>query len=66
MYFENRSLHKYPRVARGPDGAGVKSMIVILCYVQDVKAVRRMGRSLSDHHVVLCNVRLEGVWIRRR
>ena len=25
-----------------------------------------MGQSLSDHHVVLCKVRLVGVWIKRR
>ena len=25
-----------------------------------------MGRGLSDHHVVLCKVRLVGAWIKRR
>ena len=25
-----------------------------------------MGRNLSDHHVVLCKVRLVGAWIKRR
>ena len=25
-----------------------------------------MGRGLSDHYVVLCNVRLVGAWIKRR
>ena len=35
-------------------------------YVQDVKAVRGMGQSLSDHHVVHCKVRLVGAWIKRR
>ena len=34
--------------------------------VQDVRAVRGMGRGLSDHHVVLCKVRLVGAWIKRR
>ena len=26
-YFKHRSLHKYPRVARGGDGVEIKSMI---------------------------------------
>ena len=34
--------------------------------VQDVRAVRGMGRGISDHHVVLCKLRLVGAWIRRR
>ena len=38
----------------------------ILRYVQDVRAVRGMGRSLSDHHVVLCKVRLLRIWIKKR
>ena len=38
----------------------------ILCYVQDVRAVREMGRGLADHHVVLCKVRLVGAWVKRR
>ena len=38
----------------------------MLRYVQDVRAVRGMGRGFSDHHVVLCKVRLVGVWIKRR
>ena len=28
--------------------------------------MRGMGQGLSDHHVVLYNVRLVGVWIKRR
>ena len=31
-----------------------------------MKAVRGMGRGISDHHVVLCKVRLVGTWIKRR
>ena len=27
--------------------------------------MREMGRGLSDHHVVLCKVRLEGTWIKK-
>ena len=38
----------------------------MLRYVQDVRAVSGMGRGLSDHYVVLCKVRLIGVWIKRR
>ena len=32
---------------------------------QDVRAVRGMGQGISDHHVVLCKVRLVGTWIKR-
>ena len=66
-YFNYRSLHKYIRVARGQDGAEVKSMMDlvlvkrdILQYVQDVRLVSGMGQLLSDHHVILCKVRLVG------
>ena len=38
----------------------------MLQYVQDVRAVRGMGQSLSDHYVVLCNVRLVRTWIKSR
>ena len=31
-----------------------------------MRAVRAMGRGLSDHHVVVCKVRLVGAWIKRR
>ena len=72
-YFEHKSLHKYTRVARGHDGVEVKSMIDLvlvkkdmLRFVKDVRAVRRMGRGISDHHVVLCKVRMVGTWIERR
>ena len=37
----------------------------MLHYVHDVKTVRGMGQGLSDYHVVLCNVRLVGAWIKR-
>ena len=57
-YFKQGSLHKYKRVAMGQDGVVVKIMIDLLLvkrdiprYVQDVKAVRGMGRGISDHHV---------------
>ena len=49
-YFKHRSLHKYTRVGKGQDGVEVRSKIDlvlgkkdILRYVQDVRAVRRMG-----------------------
>ena len=64
-YFSYRSFHKY--------GVEVKSMIDhllgkkdILRYLQDVREVTGMGRSLSDHHVILCKIRLIGAWIKRR
>ena len=37
----------------------------MLHYVQDVRAVRGMGRGLSDHHVALCIIRLIGTGIKR-
>ena len=40
--------------------------MLMLRYVQDVKAVRGMGQGLSDSYVVLCKVRLVGTWIKRR
>ena len=36
----------------------------ILCFVQDIRAVRGMGRVISDHNVVLCEVRLVGHGLR--
>ena len=44
-------------------GAGEEGMLNL---VQDVKAVRGMGRRISDHYVVLCTVRFVGTWIKRR
>ena len=38
----------------------------MLRYMQNVRVVRGMERSLSDHHVVLCKVMLVGAWIKRR
>ena len=37
----------------------------MLHYVQAVRAVRGIGRDLSDYYVVLCKVRLVGIWIKR-
>ena len=66
-YFRHISLHKYTRMARGRRGEEIKSMIYLvlvkrdmLRYVQEVRAVRGMGRGLSDHHVVLYKFRLVG------
>ena len=57
---------------KGQDGVEVKSMIDLvlmkkemLRYVKDVRTVRGMGLDLSDHHVVLCKIRLVGAWIKR-
>ena len=38
----------------------------IVRHVQDVRAVKEIGRGLSDHHFVLCKVRLVGAWLKRR
>ena len=72
-YFKHRSLHKYTRVGRDQDRVeenSMKALVLvkrdILCYVQDVRAVRGMGQSLSHHHVVLCKIRLIQTWIKRR
>ena len=61
------------QVERSQDGVEIKSTVdlvlvkrAMLLYVQDVMAVRGMGRGLSDHHILLCNVRLVGTWIKRR
>ena len=37
----------------------------MLRYVRDLRAVSRIGRCLSDHHVILCEVRLVDAWIKR-
>ena len=64
-YFENKCLHnyKYTRDAKGQDGLEVKSMLDtvlvkkdILRYEQGVRAVRGIGRDLSNHHVIMCKV----------
>ena len=71
-YFKHKNLYKYTRVARGQDGVEVKSMIDLelvkkdmLHFVQDVRAVRGMGQSISNHQVLLCKVRVMGTWIKR-
>ena len=50
VYFNQKSLHKYTRVASGKDGVEVKNMIDLvlakkdmLRYGQDVRVVRGMG-----------------------
>ena len=60
-------------MVRGQDGVEVKSMIDLvlvkkdmLCFVQDVRAVRGTEREISDLHVVLCKVRLVGTWRKSR
>ena len=71
-YFEHKNLYKYTMVARGQDGLEVRSIIDLvlvkkdmLPYLQDMRAVRGMGGGLSNHHVVLCKVRLVGAWLKR-
>ena len=65
MYFKHRSFCNYSRVAIGQGRMEVMSMINLvvvkrdmLLYVQDVRAVRKRGRGLSDQDVVLCKGRL--------
>ena len=60
-------MHNYAIMARGEDALEVKGMINlvlvkkdILISMLDVKIVRGIGRSFSDHHAVLCKVRLVG------
>ena len=72
-FFKHRSMHKYTRLAKEQDGVELKSMIGlvlvkrdVLRYVQDARTVKGMGRGLSDHHIVLCKVRLLEAWIKRR
>ena len=38
----------------------------MLRYVKDLREVRGMERGHSDHHVLVCKVRLVGAWIKRR
>ena len=71
-YFKHRSLHMYTRAARVQNGVEIKSIIDlvlvkrdILRCAQDVRAMRGMGRGLSDPHVVLYKVKLVGAWIKR-
>src|SRR5678815_1676101 len=72
-FFKHKSIHKYTRVGVGRDGIEVKSMIDLvlvkkemLKYVLDVKSVRELGMELSDHYVVLCKIKLVGVWKERK
>ena len=59
-------------VAMGQDRVEVKNMIDLvlvkkdmLYFVQDMRAVRGMGRALSHQHL-LRTIRLAGAWIKRR
>ena len=59
-------------MVKGKGGVEVKNITDLMLgkkdtqhLVQDVRAVRGMEQGLSDHHVVLCIVRLVGVWIKR-
>ena len=70
-YFKHGSLHKSTRVARSQEVKGMIDLVLVkrdmLRYFrEDVRVVRGMGRGLSDHHIVLCKVRLVGAWIKRR
>ena len=69
-YFEHKSLHKYTKGDGSQDRMEMINMIELvlvkkemLCYEQDVRVVRGMGRSVTDDHVVLCKFRLVGALI---
>ena len=73
IHFKSRNLHKCIRVVRGQDVMEVRSMVDlvlvnrdVLRYAHYVRVVRGMGRGLSDHHVILCEVRLVGAWIKEK
>ena len=38
----------------------------MLLYMHDVRAAKGIGGDLSDHHVVLCKVRLVMSWVKMR
>ena len=66
-HLKYKSLHRYTKVARDQDGMEVQSMIELvlvkkdmLRYGQEVRAVRRMGRGLLDHSLVICKVSFMG------
>ena len=69
-YFKHRSLHKYTRGERDQDRVEMKSMkdlvLVKRHMLRYVRAVKGMGQGLSDHHMVLCKVRLIGAWTKIR
>ena len=57
-----QNLPKYVIMAKGQDDVEIKSIIYLVLvkrdmvrYVQDVRAVRGIGRGLSYHHFVLCS-----------
>ena len=65
-------MHKYTRVKRDQDGgkehdrSGASEEGYRALWAGCNRAVRAMGRGLSDHHVILCKFRLVGAWIKRR
>ena len=72
-YYKHKSLHKYTAVASSQIEVGVMSMIDLvlvkrdmLQYVQNDRKLREIGRSLSDHYVAFCKVRLVDIRIKRR
>ena len=60
-YFEHKNLHKYTKVTRGKDHDRSSA---VLCAGYEGNG--RNGKDLSDHHVVVCKVRLVGPWIKKR
>jgi len=70
-FFKHKDIHKFTYVARGRGGVN-RSMIDYMMVrkdmlrdVCDVRSIRGLGGGLSDHMIVLCKLRLSGVWIRK-
>ena len=68
-YFEHKNLYKYTMVARGQDGLEVRSIIDLvlvkkdmLPYLQDMRAVRGMGGSLSNYQITMLYCVKLGWW----
>ena len=72
-FFAHKSIHLYTRVKEKADGRVERSMIdfvlvkkEMLKYVMDVKVVRGLSMDISDHIVVLCKIKLVGVWLEKK
>ena len=72
-FFAHKSIHQYTRVKEKADGRVERSMIdfvlvkkEMLKYVMDVRVVRGLSMDISDHIVVLCKIKLVGVWLEKK
>jgi len=71
-FFKHKDIHKFTFVGRARGGVN-KSMIdyvmvrkEMLRDVCDVLSVRGLGGGLSDHMIVLCKMRMKGVWLKQQ